>query len=113
MKLNIIYGLVMAPITAISVLTTAPKAEANPMCFYEEGVQVCATGISLSRGGWDTFTVRGHHTDFGRYVEEEFKANCSGGGVSRWESYGNLSKMEAQAMVAEFCSGRGTTGTGY
>ena len=108
-----IKTLALVTLSTLSFGLVAPEAKANPRCFVEEGVQVCATGVALHRGGWDTFSVRGYHTDFGRFVEEDFKAQCSGGGVSRWESYGNLSKIEAQAMVAEFCGGRGTTGTAY
>ena len=110
MKLNIISGLLMAPITAISVLTTAPKAEAAP-CVWENGLQFCFESIAPSPGGHDVFNVKGN--GLGRYVEERMEVQCSGGRVTSWQSYGHMSEIEAKVIVDNFCGGRGTTGTGY
>ena len=111
MKLNLIYGLVMAPLTAISVLTTAPKADASQLCTWDSGLHFCFESIAPSPGGHDVFNVKGN--GLGRYVEERMEVQCSGVQVTSWQSYGHMSEIEAQAIVTNFCQGRGTTGRGY
>ena len=112
MKINWTRGLIMAPAIAISVLTQAPKADAQALpCTWESGLQFCFESLALNPGGHDVFNVKGN--GLGRYVEERMEVQCHGGRVTSWQSYGHLSEIEAQAIVNNFCQGRGTTGTGY
>lgn len=105
MKLFSIFSL--APLAAAMAVGLATPAQANDMCFYEDGFQVCITNLALTTGGFDSLTVRGPG------VNEKMNIQCRDSRVTDWNSYGNMSQSDAHEAAVEFCSGRGTTGRGY
>jgi len=73
-----------------------PAQASGRLCHYESGYQFCATPTGLR----DVLTVVGNGDD------ETFKIQCRDGYVVRYESYGNLSQSDADAVANGYCEGR-------